>query len=302
MKTLQASSIVWHDCISPTKDELLGLQKRYKFHLLDIEDCLSVHERPKIEEYSSYIFLVFHIPYMGKGGRLVKEELNIFFGRDFVVTVHDGQVPFMQQLQKQISSSKKKREEYLEQGTAFFVYKLMHDLFFTGFPLVEEMMRDLRLLEETLFQSEEQRGILAAILKLRRNIIIMRSILFPQRSIIALLEHKSRVFSSDDIGMYFDNILDALERQWSVLETAKEMSEALQATHESWLSHKTNSVMRILTVVSVTLLPLTLIASVYGMNIRLPLQQHPSAFSLILAGMFVILTGFLGYFSWKKWL
>ena len=242
MNMLQFQQVVWYNCVSPTKDELLELQKKYHFHMLDIEDCLSVHERPKIEEYASYIFVVFHIPYMEASGRLVKEELNIFFGQNFIVTIHEGQVPLMQNLQKQLKSSKKKQEEYLGQGTAFFLYKLMHDLFFTGFPLLEEMMRDLRRMEETLFQSEEQRGVLATILKLRRNIIVMRSILFPQRSIIALLEHKSRLFSSEDIDIYFDNILDVLERQWSLLETAKEMSEALQATHESWLSHKTNSI------------------------------------------------------------
>ena len=144
--------------------------------------------------------------------------------------------------------------------------------------------------------------LLRDILKLRRNIITMRSVLSPQRTLIALLEHKNKKFIPDELELYFDDILDAIERQWSLLEMAKEMSEALEATHEAWLSHKTNVVIRILTIFSVTLLPLTVVAGFYGMNIPLPFQQHPSAFLLMSALMLLIVAGSLWYFWWKRWL
>ena len=89
MRSLSYKGVTWYDDPKPSEEELHVLQKKYGFHELDIEDCLSEHERPKIEEYDTYLFLVFHIPYKGKnGGSLVKEEVNIFLGQDFFVTLH----------------------------------------------------------------------------------------------------------------------------------------------------------------------------------------------------------------------
>ena len=137
---------------------------------------------------------------------------------------------------------------------------------------------------------------------LKRNIITMRAILLPQRTLIGALEHKNRKFVSKELSLYFDDILDAIERQWSLLDTAKEMIDSLQDTHESWLTHKTNAIVRILTVFSVTMLPLTFLTGLFGMNVVLPYQQHPLAFAGLIVGMVLILSGLLGYFAKKGWL
>ena len=117
-----------------------------------------------------------------------------------------------------------------------------------------------------------------------------------------IIQHKNRALIGEDLALYFDDIQDAIERQWSLLDTAKEMSEALQDTHESWLTHKTNTIIRILTVFSVVLLPLNLIAGLYGMNVALPGQDHPGIFFILMGVMWLVLVGFFGYFAWKKWL
>lgn len=302
MRSLSVSGVAWHDCTQPTRSELHAVQRRYHFHALDIDDCLSEHERPKIEEYASYLFLVFHIPYGSTAtGRILKEEINIFFGRDFLVTVRDGKSPSVDQLWRALHTSKRRKEEYFGRGAGFLLYRLMRDLFAESFPLVEEIMRELRRIEESLFGSEEQQSVLQAILMLRRNIITMRSILNPQRAIVAHLEHK-RQFIAEDLALYFDDILDAIERQWSLLDTAKEMSEALQATHESWLTQKTNTIIRILTGFTVITLPLLIVPGIYGMNVALPFQTHPLVFLALLCGMTVATVLFLLYFIYKKWL
>src|SRR3989338_8391063 len=189
MASAPSAALAWHDYVRPTKEELLSVQRRYHFHKLDIDDCLSDHERPKLEEYVSYLFLVFHIPYINtQTGRIHREEINIFLGSDFLVTIRDGNIPIPDALRKSLKHSRKKYDEYCAHGVGFFLYKFLHDLFFGGFSIVENFMRELRRIEEAFFTSEEQRGVLQSILTLRRNIITMRSILYPQRSILALLE------------------------------------------------------------------------------------------------------------------
>lgn len=302
MRSLTVSGVTWHDCTQPTRSELHAVQRRYHFHALDIDDCLSEHERPKIEEYASYLFLVFHIPYGGTAtGKVLKEEINIFFGRDFLVTVRDGKSPSVDRLWRGLHTSRRRQEEYFGRGAGFLLYRLMRDLFSESLPLVEGIMRELRRIEESLFGGEGQRGVLQAILMLRRNIITMRSILYPQRGIVAHLEHK-RPFVAEDLAPYFDDILDGIERQWSLLDAAKEMSEALQATHESWLTQKTNAVIRLLTGFTVITLPLIIVPGVYGMNVTLPFQGHPLVFLSLFFGMAVATALLLVYFIYKKWL
>ena len=303
MQTLTYKGITWYDDSRPSEKDLLELQKKYGFHELDIEDCLSEHERPKVEEYDTYLFLVFHIPYKSQpSGRIVKEEVNIFVGQDFVATLHQGKIALLDSLRNDFKNSEEKRAEYMEHGTGFFLYELMNQLFDGLFPLVDSITKDIRQVEEQLFESDEQVDLLHDIMTLKRNIIMMRSILLPQRAIIATLEHKNQKFVSEELALYFDDILDAIERQWALLDTAKEMIDALQDTHESWLTHKTNAVVRILTVFSVTMLPLTFLTGLFGMNVALPLQAHPQAFVVLVIGMLTLLTGLLGYFARKGWI
>ncbi|MBI3331518.1 magnesium transporter CorA family protein [Candidatus Peregrinibacteria bacterium] len=305
MREITHQGIAWLDYPSPTEKELRALQQKYHFHDLDIEDCLSEHERPKIEEYENYLFLVFHIPYLAKDSeRILKEEVNIFFGQDFLITIHNDKIPLMEVLWQHIAEYNEKKVEFLSQGTGYFLYELMQRLFDEGFPLVDTIRKKLRAIEEELFDTEEEEriGVHRDILSVKRNIITMRSIIQPQRTLVALLEHKNKKFIPPDLGIYFDNILDAIERQWALLETSKEMSDALHETHESVLSHRTNAVIRALAVLNViTLFPL-FITGFYGMNVHLPYAESPYAF-VGLAGVIIsIFLGTLWFFSRKRWL
>jgi len=303
MRSLTYKGITWHDDPDPSEKDLLTLQKKYDFHELDIEDCLSEHERPKVEEYDNYLFLVFHIPYVNpRSGRILKEEVNIFLGQDFFVTLHEGKIRILDKMWKELKDSHAKRSEYLEHGTGFFLYELMSEFFQDVFPLVDNIQKELRRIESALFENEEEVDLLKDIMLLKRNIITMRSILLPQRTLIATLEHKNKKFVSDELALYFDDILDAIERQWALLDTAKEMSEALQDTHESWLTHKTNAIIRLLTIFSVTMLPLTFITGLFGMNVMLPYQQSGTAFIGLIGLMAFVMITMLGYFAKKKWL
>ncbi len=178
----------------------------------------------------------------------------------------------------------------------------MEQLFEAGFPIVEGITKRLRKVEDTLFAREESPDVFRDVLTIKRNIIVMRSILLPQRALVGSLQHHGMKVIGDDQHLYFDDILDAIERQWSLLDSAKELSEALHDTQESWLTFKTNSVVRGLTIVSVTLLPLNLLIGLYGMNVPIPYQTSPLAFWIIISSIAVMFSGILLYSAYKRWL
>lgn len=302
IQKLSAHGLTWYSLEKPEEAEVLELQKTFGFHDLDIEDCLSGNERPKLEQHDEYLFCVMHLP-VKTGTRIVKEDINVFLGPDFIITLTEGKSSAPENLWKLLKQSDAKRNEFFEQGSGFFLYKMLDLLFDQGFPLIESLMKDLRRIEVALFENEEQQPrMLRDILTVKRNIITMRSVMFPQRSVIAQLQHRNRTLIPAELTLYFDDVSDAIERQWSLLDTAKEMSDVLQDTHESWLTYRTNEIIRLLTIFSVTMVPLTFIASLYGMNVDLPFQTDPIAFSFIAGVMGFVLVTLLGYFGWKKWL
>jgi magnesium transporter len=303
MQLLSYQKLTWYNLLGPTPEELSELEKKYQFHELDIEDCLSEHERPKVDEYEKYLFLVLHIPYYQKESRrIVKEEVHIFIGENYLMTLHDGKLEVLNAFWERLQSSEKDRHAYMGEGSGYFLYEIIDLLFGSCFPLVDGINRELRKLEGILFEEEKEDRVLRVILELKRSIISMRRILLPQRTLIAALEHKSKKFIDAELDVYFDDVLDAIERQWSLLETSKEVIEALQDSHETWIQNRTNRVIRVLTIFSVTMLPLTVITGFFGMNVSLPLAGNPHAFIAISVVLFISLIGALAYFAWKRWL
>ena len=303
MQSISHQNLSWHNLIGPTPEELNELQKRYGFHELDIEDCLSEHERPKIDEYEDYLFFVLHIPYFnGVSRRIVKEEIHIFVGANYLITLHDGKLKALNDLWDALVTSESKRAEYMGEDAGYFLYLLIDGFFQSCFPLVDGVTKSLRELEGILFEEEREEKVLRVILELKRNIISMRRILLPQRTLVAALEHKSKRFLGEELEVYFDDVLDAIERQWELLETSKEVINALQESFESWIQNKTNRIIRVLTVFSVTMLPLTVLTGLYGMNVDLPYANNSHAFLIIAGFLLLSLISSITYFGWKKWL
>jgi len=136
----------------------------------------------------------------------------------------------------------------------------------------------------------------------KQEIISYRKIIKPERSTLRLLERHTERFLPEALELYFDDIVDAAERIWDLLDNFKEVVEALEATNESVISHKQNDVLRILTVFSVVLLPLTLISGIFGMNVHFPGFDSWGAFWASLGLMGVTIVGMLAFFRLKRWL
>src|SRR5207244_3885776 len=136
----------------------------------------------------------------------------------------------------------------------------------------------------------------------QQEIISYRKLIKPERATLRVLERQTRRFLPEELELYFDDIVDAAERIWDLLDNFKEVIEGLESTNESVISHRQNDILRILTVFSVVLLPLTLITGIFGMNVRFPGFESSEAWWGIVAGMVAVLAGLLGFFRFKRWL
>jgi magnesium transporter len=169
--------------------------------------------------------------------------------------------------------------------------------------MLRKIGNKLDALEDDIFE-ERAEEVVRDISNVKQEIINFRKVIRPQRPVLRDLEKvKQRYLASDlDLEIYFDDIVDAHERIWDMLENYKEVAEALEETNESLISHRLNDILRVLTAISVVILPLTLIASVMGMNTWVPSEHHEAGFITVLALMAILLVGMVAYFRRRKWL
>jgi magnesium transporter len=169
--------------------------------------------------------------------------------------------------------------------------------------MLRKIGNKLDALEEEIFEGRSEE-IVRDISNVKQEIINFRKVIRPQRPVLRQLEHvKQRYLAPElDLEIYFDDIVDASERIWDMLENYKEVVQALEETNESVISHRVNDVLRVLTAISVIVLPLTLIASIWGMNVAVPGEGDTTAFWTLLGSMAALLVGMVTYFRNRGWL
>ncbi len=297
------NGLTWISLNDPSEKDLASLRKTYKFHHLDLEDCLSEIQRPKIDDYDNYLFIVLQAPKRkNKKSQVVMDEIDIFIGQNFIVTVHDNNHIINKVFEKS-QKTKKVKEEYMGKGSGYLLYMIVDDIFEAVFPLLDDLSKQVNELEVEVFHRDYSKDRLKDILLLKKDIINFRRIIMPQRAIIAQLEHKNKKFLPENLDIYFDDIVDKIEKMWNSLENLQELTASLQETNESIISHNTNNVIKILTIFSVIMLPLTFITGFYGMNVAgLPFANSPSPVTTI-SGIFVtVAVVMVAYFRYKKWI
>lgn len=281
-------SLTWLDIISPTHEETQYLSDEYNFHPLALEDCLSEIQRSKVDEYDDYMFLVLHFPrYYKNDQRLSSEEVDIFLGKNYLITLHEGELKPLVSFFKACSDQEEVRKRFMSQGSGFLLYEIIRRLFNYCFPMLDKIATNLGQLERSIFKSRS-RMMLEEISRLKLEIIGFRKILKPLRPVIKTLEVVINRFLPEDLEVYFDDITDQIEKIWDLLENFKEVVDALLGTLEANTSFRINNLMRIFTVISVIILPMTLIQGFFSMNVNgIPLAQHPFAFWFTIAVTFV---------------
>ena len=195
------------------------------------------------------------------------------------------------------------RDQLFARGSGYLLYRLVDDGFDYCFPMLRKIGNKLDALEEEIFEGNSE-AIVRDISNVKQEIINFRKVIRPQRPVLRDLERvKDRYLAPDlDLEIYFDDIVDAHERIWDMLENYKEVVEALEDSNESVISHRVNGILRVLTSISVIVLPLTLLASLWGMNVGVPGEGDDTAFYVIVGAMILIMLSMVGFFKRRGWL
>jgi len=303
LETLVHNKLTWTNIERPTSEEMGHLRERHPFfHPLDLEDCLSKIERPKIDEYENYLFIVMHFPVFNKvTRRLGSSQVAIFVGQGFLVTVSDGTPKPLVQDFTNCREDEEFRERFMGRGSNYLLYEVIDSLMDHCFPILDKESQNIERVEERIFE-EDARKMMREISNIRRNLINFRRIIKPQMAVIASLERKDWEFLRGDMDVYWGDVSDHTAQIWDRLQDLREVIEGLGDTIDSLTSHSLNEVMKYLAIIAITFGSLEAISGIYGMNIPLPLARSPFAF-LIILGIMGLVSGIMFIlFRRARWL
>jgi magnesium transporter len=307
---LSAGGVTWVHLLGPTTEEAQGLAARFGWHPLDVEDVLSRRQRPKVDVYpgddegrGGYLFTVLHFPvYDASVRRLNAAELDAFIGPDYIVTLPAVELRPVSLLFRRAAESEDFRQQLLSRGSGRLLYEVLDDLYDYCFPILDKIGFKLEQIDEEIsVAGEGAKELVRDIHRVKQEIISYRKIVKPQRPTLRQLERQiDRLLP--ELELYFDDLVDASERIWDLLDNYKEVVEALEDTNESLISHQQNDILYVLTIFLVVLTPLSFITGFFGMNVHFPGFNSWEAFAAAIGLMAVTVVAMLGFFRWKRWL
>lgn len=301
--TISFGMLKWHHITNPTVEDLDFLRNNFHFHPLDIEDCYSFVQRPKIDVYDDYYFIVLHFPLLDARTNLVRtEETKIFWGHDFIITVGNSHYVVQDLFNLTKINPEEMEEDDTIGGTSDgILYKVLYRMMKETFLLVERLGTELESINHDLFDRKAEKTI-SKISVFRKNIIQLNTMFKPQLRLFHNFESGEIKGYVEDMEDYWGNILDFYQKMWDMIDDYGELVAGLSSTFDSMQANRTNEIMRMLTIISTIVLPLTFFTGLYGMNVALPGAGQPWAFWAVLGGCAVTIIVLL-YFFWKKrWL
>lgn len=303
IETIEHKSLKWHHITNPSEDEYRYLTDNYNFHPLDIEDCRGTNQRPKIDEYDDYYFLILHFPYFDKGNKFIRiREVKIFWGRDYVITIgksHGVVKKLFDEVREDIESNDQESEEILTYSD-LLLYHILDRLMRETYTLIMRIGAEVDLINYDIF-NKRARGIIELISITRRNTILLNTTFKPQLRVLHMFESGGIKGFVDpevmDMEDYWGNILDLYQKMFDSIEDYGELVEGLSKTFDSLQANRTNDIMKVLTYFSTIMLPLTVVTGMFGMNVDFPFLANTTAFWCILIAMLMLMATLIFYFQ-----
>ena len=285
-------------------EEMKYLEKKFRFNSTHLNDCLSLLQRPRLDINKKYIFMVLLFPvYNRKTRKITSSEVDFFINSDYLVTVHRGELPPLINFFNSCKISEYQQKKYFFENPSTLIRELLNLLFSHCFPLLDTLSINITSIENHIFQGYEKKMV-KEILISKTNIVNFRKIMQAHRLVVSKLLKKGNIFfSTAQFKIYFDELLETIDDIWGNLENLRQNIEATEKTNNSLISFQLNDIIKILTTISVIILPITLIATLFGMNLQfMPLVNSPSSFWIIILIMIIMISGLIYYFKKKKWL
>jgi magnesium transporter len=273
IETIEGKNFVWIDLQNPDRSDVEKLAQKYNFNLLNIEDCMTKFELPKLDSYDDHFFVILHFqPLSQKIGISKNSQLSIFVGKDFLVTVHQGDLKPLVELVNTCKNNaeQQKKNRLLEKSSGLLLHEiidvLVDDLLHTS----RKIIANLDEIEDRVF--DQTKPVARSISLLRREINRLRRIANPLKKFVLEIAKQVKRFSEEDeqLGLYYDDVIDHIEKVIETLEESRETMEIYKDTDFVLSTEKTNKVLGMLTIIFTLAIPSTVIGTFYGMNVSLP--------------------------------
>ena len=280
--------------------EIEKLGKYYKLHPLIIEDIVNTNQRPKIDEYQDYLFIVAKMLYHKENGTLEHEHISIVIGKDYVLTFQEADGDVFNGVRERLTNSKGRLRNY---GSDYLVFALLDSIIDNYFIVIEEISDKIETLEEQLFTTQPNDDITFEIQELKRTVLRIRRAVFPLREVISRLEKIDSTLIQEKTLNYIRDLYDHIIQVSENIEIYREMTWGLMDMYMTTISNKMNEVMKVLTIMASIFIPLTFMAGIYGMNFdNMPELHYENSYYILWGAMILVFLGMIYYFKRKKWL
>ena len=285
----------WVDFDKPTADEWKLLDSFFHFHPLSIEDCLHRLQRPKVDYYDGYQFFVVHTL---NEETLEAEELDLFIGKNFVVTFHHTTVHELDLVREKLQRD----ASFWERGAIYAMYQILDKVVDSYFPLVYKIEDHLNEIEDQM-SFDMKHFSMDTVFEMRSDLLWLRRTILPMRELMYRVLNSSRFDLQQHEYTYFADISDHLVKLTEIVESNRELTADIRDSYMAMNSNRMNRIMMILTIVSSIFIPLTFIAGVYGMNFEnMPELEMKYGYFIALGAMILIGLSMLAWFKHKGWM
>ncbi|HRZ95835.1 MAG TPA: magnesium transporter CorA family protein [Candidatus Moranbacteria bacterium] len=302
MQEVKSNKFSWIDIKEPDADDALKIQRKFSLHPLIIEEFSTPTLRPKASEYENCLYLAVHVPLFNIENKTTYPgEIDIVICNDALITAHDTDIYQLTEFFKELKASPKKREQYMSQSPGKLLHFIMEMLLESCFPKLDHISKKLDYIEDEIFAGNEKEMVFE-ISVAKRDILNFRRTMKPQKTVFESLVTKNYVLIENNLKPYYQDLIGTNIRIWNNLESLKETIESLEATNNSLLSNKLDMTMKILTIFSAVLLPLTVYSNILAMSAQIPFGNNPHGFWIHMGIMLILGLITITVFKLKKWL
>ena len=321
VQSVNFQGLTFVNVAKPTDFEMKYLKNTYDFDSLSLEDYVHNTQIPKIENYGKYNLVVLRFPVFGESSaknshlygvplptfqspirknRLRSSYVDMFVSKDYLVIMHEGDLPQINHIFNLCQKTLHNRNEYMNSGPIFLAYKIIDALVDSCFPVINQLTSTIDEIDKEL-EKNQSRKTLEDISTTRRNLVVFHTMLKPIIPLFSELEVGKHKELNGPMQPYWSNILDHLQKIWDRVEDNQELIEGISESNESLLSSHSNQIIKVLTIFSTIVLPLNLLASIYGMNVALPFAENQTLFWELILSMFLGTVLMLVFLKWKRW-
>lgn len=293
-------SLIWLDLTDPSPDDFARISEEFGFHPLAMEDAQKRHQRPKIDIYEDFFFLVFYSVSEPPGAvEFVTQEVAFFIGSNYLVTVHHGPCT---EIEGTVRRWRENVPREKHAGPAILLYSILDAIVDNYFPVLDAVADRTDELEQRIFEADGHEA-LELIFQLRKNLLALRRILAPERDLMSIVARRDVELLGEETSIYFQDVYDHVLRVTDAIDTYRDLLSSALDAYLSVTSNNLNQVMRTLTSWSIILMSLALIAGVYGMNFVLAPSEHWRwGFTFAMSTMFVLGVVLFAWFKRIDWL